>query len=148
MGEDDCDNKWWIFSLTRFHIKNNTWVHTSRILDKFRKEIKLKINLWNHPVHWYEMDSNKHSKQLMCYYMLLLNNNYFFASKTSSIDGRCKIANDTGLSPLIVISQVSPRNFLLVCMRAMGTFPIKTCHRLWFLCLVACSEGIAFGSHC
>jgi hypothetical protein len=31
------------------------------------RNIKLQINLLNPPLHWYEMDLNKHSKQLICY---------------------------------------------------------------------------------
>ncbi len=149
MGNVDCDNKWWIFPLPIFHIQTNMWVHTEEYWKISKRKIKLKINLLIGPVHGYEMDSNKPIKWLILYYMLLLGKNYFFASNTSSLHWRHKLYQKwyRFVTPHQYLKD-SSRYFLLVCIGAMRTFPFRTCHRLWFLCLVACSGGIAFGFHC
>jgi hypothetical protein len=79
INDEYVRSQYFIFKTIHENILEEYW----RISER---EIKHKINLFFRPVHWYEMDTSKPSKRLICDYMLLLSSNYFFASKTSSLD--------------------------------------------------------------
>ncbi len=130
-----------IFKTIHEYIREEYWKISER-------NIKLEINLLNHPLNWYKMDSIKHSKQLIFYFILLLSNNNFFDSKSSSLYGRQKFQHMTQVSPP---SSVSPKTALNIVLRCKhGTHDVCTVnevHKYHCMCKTMDSVYIAIETH-